>query len=98
KPQIVIISPEIRGYAPDLIARLSKWPDFPIAVIGLASPNGAWGAEMTTLGAVAFYSVPVTPGVVSQFVGEARGHLAQARLRWTRPLVDGEVGWRPTAP
>ena len=98
KPQIVVISPEIRGYAPDLIARLSKWPDFPIAVIGLASPNGAWGSEMTTLGAIAFYNVPVTPGVVGQFVSEARAHLAQARLRWTRPLVDGEVGWRPAAP
>ena len=57
KPQVVVISPEIRGYSPDLITRLSKWPDFPVAVIGLASPSGAWGVEMSTLGAIAFYSV-----------------------------------------
>jgi MinD-like ATPase involved in chromosome partitioning or flagellar assembly len=97
KPQVVIISPEIRNYTAEIVARISKWPDFPVAVIGLASPSGAWGAEMTSLGAIAFYTVPVTPGVVEQFVREARGHVAQARLRWTRPLVDGEVGWRPVS-
>ncbi len=91
RPQIVLISPEVRGFTPDLVARLANWPDFPIAVVGLVPPTGNWGAEMAAAGAVAFYTTPVTPAIVSQFVSQARTLAEQAQSRWSAPVAASGV-------
>jgi MinD-like ATPase involved in chromosome partitioning or flagellar assembly len=88
KPHLVIVSPEVRGFAPTLVQSLARWPDFPLAVVGLVPPNGTWGAELTAAGAVAFYTTPVTPSLVERFVAEAPELAARARERWRQPLRD----------
>jgi Flp pilus assembly CpaE family ATPase len=85
----VLLSPDIRGYSPALARSLTQWPDFPIAVVGVVPPNGTWGAELTAAGAVAFYTTPVTPGLVERFVAEAPELVERARQRWNKPLIDG---------
>lgn len=91
KPHIVLISPDVRGYVPELVAQITNWPDFPIAVIGLVPAAGTWGAEMARNGAVSFYNTPITPGIVEQFAKQAAGFYEQARERWSKPLVDSGV-------
>jgi MinD-like ATPase involved in chromosome partitioning or flagellar assembly len=91
KPQIVLLSPDVRGYTPDLVAQITNWPDFPIAVIGLVPASGTWGAEMARNGAVGFYNTPITPGIVEQFTKQAQGFFEQAREWWSKPLVDSGV-------
>jgi MinD-like ATPase involved in chromosome partitioning or flagellar assembly len=87
RPQVVLLSPEVRGYSPELVAQLVNWPEFPIAVIGLVPPNGNWGAEMSAQGATAFYTTPVTPAIVSQFDRQARLLFEQARQTWNAPVA-----------
>ncbi len=87
-PQIVLLSPDVRGYKPDVVAQLANWPDFPIAVVGLVPSSGAWGSEMVSNGAVAFYNTPITPAIVEQFTKQARDYVEQARERWNKPVID----------
>lgn len=91
KPQLVLLSPDVRGYTPDLVAQITNWPDFPVAVIGLVPASGTWGAEMARNGAIGFYNTPITPGIVEQFARQAAGFYEQARERWSKPLVDSGV-------
>lgn len=91
KPQAVLLSPDIRGYTPDLVAQVTNWPEHPVAVVGLVPQAGTWGAEMARNGAVGFYNTPITPGIVEQFTHQARGFVEQARERWSKPLVDSGV-------
>lgn len=91
KPQIVLLSPETRGYSPTLVTQLTQWSDFPIAVVGLVPPTGNWGAEMANSGALTFYTTPVTSSIVEQFVQEAPHLAAQAREHWSAPLIASGV-------
>lgn len=91
KPQVVLLSPDIRGYTPDLVAQLTNWPDHPVAVIGVVPQSGTWGAEMARNGAVGFYNTPITPGIVEQFTQQAHGFVEQSRERWSKPIVDSGV-------
>ena len=91
RPQVVLVSPEVRGYSPDLVAQLANWPEFPIAVIGLVPPVGNWGAEMSASGATAFYTTPVTPAIVAQFDRQARLLFDQARQHWNAPVAASGV-------
>jgi MinD-like ATPase involved in chromosome partitioning or flagellar assembly len=91
KPQVVLIAPDIRGYKHDVVAQLANWPDFPIAVIGLVPTSGAWGAEMVSHGAVAFYNTPITPAVVEQFTRQVHELIDVARERWSKPVADSGV-------
>ena len=91
RPQIVLLSPEVRGYSPEIVAQLANWPEFPIAVIGLVPENGNWGAEMSASGATAFYTLPVTPAIVSQFERQARLLFEQARQHWNAPVAAAGV-------
>ena len=91
RPQVVLVSPEVRGYSPELVAQLANWPEFPIAVIGLVPPNGNWGAEMSASGATAFYTTPVTPAIVAQFNRQARLLFDQARQHWNAPVAASGV-------
>jgi MinD-like ATPase involved in chromosome partitioning or flagellar assembly len=91
KPQIVLLSPDVRGYTPGLVSQVTNWPDFPIAVVGLVPAAGTWGAEMAANGAVGFYNTPITPAVVEQFARQAREFVEQARTRWIKPVVDSGV-------
>jgi MinD-like ATPase involved in chromosome partitioning or flagellar assembly len=91
RPQVVLVSPEVRGYSPDLVAQLANWPQFPIAVIGLVPATGNWGAEMSASGATAFYTLPVTPAIVAQFDRQARLLFDQAREHWNAPIAASGV-------
>jgi MinD-like ATPase involved in chromosome partitioning or flagellar assembly len=91
QPKIVLVSPDLRGYTPDLISQLANWPDFPLAVAGIVPNSGNWGSEMATNGAVAFYNAPVTPAIVEQFAQQARGLVEQAGARWSAPVVASGV-------
>ena len=91
KPQIVLLSPDVRGYTPGLVSQVTNWPDFPIAVVGLVPAAGTWGAEMAANGAVGFYNTPITPAVVEQFSKQAREFVGQACTRWIKPVVDSGV-------
>ena len=91
KPHVVVLSPEVRGFTPDLVHQLVAWPDYPVAVVGLVAASGTFGAEMAGQGAVASYNTPVTAGLVEKFAGEARGFVSTAREKWSKPLVDSGV-------
>ncbi|MCC6190643.1 MAG: AAA family ATPase [Anaerolineales bacterium] len=91
RPQLVLLSPEVRGYSPEVVSQLANWPEFPIAVVGLVPPTGNWGAEMTAGGATAFYTTPVTPAIVGQFDRQARTLFDQAREQWNAPVAAAGV-------
>lgn len=91
KPQVVLLSPDVRGYSPNLVSQITNWPDFPIAVVGLVPAAGTWGAEMAANGAVGFYNTPITPAIVEQFAKQAREFVDEARTRWIKPVVDSGV-------
>jgi MinD-like ATPase involved in chromosome partitioning or flagellar assembly len=90
-PRVVLLSPEVRDYDPAIVAQLVRWPQHPIAVVGLVPAAGTWGAEMTAGGAVAFYNLPVTPALVERFAKEAARHYDRAREGWSQPLVESGV-------
>lgn len=87
QPQLILLSPEVRGYTPELVAQLANWPEFPIAVVGLVPASGTWGAEMAANGAVAFFNTPINTAVVTQFVEQARSLLDKARAGWSAPIA-----------
>ena len=91
RPHLVLLSPEVRGYTPELVSQLTNWPRHPVAVVGLVPAAGTCGAEMAGQGAVAFYTTPVTPGIVEKFAQESPGFVDAARARWSKPLVDSGV-------
>jgi len=91
RPKIVLVSPDLRHYAPDLISQLVNWPDFPLAVVGIVPSGGHWGSEMATNGALAFYNTPVTPAIVEQFTQQAREIVDQACARWSAPVIASGV-------
>jgi MinD-like ATPase involved in chromosome partitioning or flagellar assembly len=91
RPQIVLLSPEVRGYSPEVVSQLANWPEFPIAVVGLVPPAGNWGAEMSASGATAFFTTPITPAIVRQFVEQARVLFDQAREHWNAPVAAAGV-------
>ncbi len=88
KPQLVLISPNIRNYSTETVKTLANWPEFPIAVVGLVPATGAWGSEMAGAGAIVFYNTPVTPAVVEQFAREAPAIVEKARSAWRAPAVN----------
>ncbi len=87
KPQVVLISPEIRNYYIDIVQELANWPEAPIAVIGLVPATGTWGSEMATAGATAFYNLPITQSIVDKFVSEAPTLVDKAVSAWRAPAV-----------
>ncbi len=91
KPQLVLLSPEIRNYSPDTVRQLVDFPDFPVAVVGLVPSAGMWGSEMANNGAIAFYNTPITPAVVEQFTREAPAIVERARAAWRAPAVASGV-------
>src|SRR5260221_5854876 len=91
RPQIVLLSPEVRGYSSEVVAQLASWPEFPIAVIGLVPENGNWGAAMSASGAPAFYTLPVTLAIVNQFDRQARLLFEQACQHWNAPVAAAGV-------
>jgi MinD-like ATPase involved in chromosome partitioning or flagellar assembly len=91
QPQIILLSPDVRGYAPELVSQLANWPDFSVAVVGLVPNVGTWGAEMAANGAVAFYNTPISPAVVDQFISQARGLVDKARETWSAPIAASGV-------
>lgn len=94
KAHIVLLSPEVRGYTPDLVSQLTNWPTYPLAVVGLVPATGTFGAEMAGQGAVGFYNTPVTSAIVEKFAREARGFVDTARQKWSKPMVDSGVDRR----
>ena len=91
KPHIVLLSPELRGYTPELVRQLVDWPAYPLAVVGLVPATGTFGAEMAGQGAVGFYNTPILPSIVEKFAKEARGFVETAREKWSKPVVDSGV-------
>lgn len=91
KPHVVLVSPDARNYSVEGLQQLINYPEFPIAVVGLVPPTGAWGSEMLAAGTVAFYHTPVGPGVVQQFAREARGIVEKAKTAWRAPAVNSGV-------
>jgi MinD-like ATPase involved in chromosome partitioning or flagellar assembly len=91
QPHLILLSPEVRGYKPELVAQLANWPDFPIAVVGLVPAVGTWGAEMASNGAVAFFNTPITAAVVEQLIQQARELVEKAREAWSAPIAASGV-------
>jgi hypothetical protein len=94
KPHLVLLSPEVRGYTPELVRQMVDWPAYPLAVVGLVPATGTFGAEMAGQGAVGFYNTPIGPSVVEKFAKEARGLVETAREKWSKPVVDSGVDRR----
>ncbi len=91
RPHIVLISPNIRDYSVEIVNELARWPDYPIAVVGIVPNTGGWGSEMASNGAVGFYNTPISPHVVEQFTREARGIVDKARTDWRAPVIAAGV-------
>jgi MinD-like ATPase involved in chromosome partitioning or flagellar assembly len=97
KPQLVVVSPNTRNYDAALIRQMAEWPEAPIAVVGVVPREGTYGSEMTAQGALAFYTTPVTPAIVEQFMHAAPRFVADARGRWQAPLAASGVDKKITA-
>ncbi|HEC36470.1 MAG TPA: hypothetical protein ENI39_08055 [Anaerolineae bacterium] len=78
---VVVVSPQVRNYSDELVARLSRWPDL-LVVVGLAPPTGDWARQLTTAGAIDVLRTPVTDRTIDVFVSSVPGWLNRAaRMR-----------------
>lgn len=88
---VVVLSPQVRNYSDDLVARLSHWPEL-LVVVGLVPATGDWGRQLTTAGAIDVLRSPVTEQTIDTFVSSVPGWLNQAaRMR-------SDSGWIASVP
>lgn len=88
---VVIVSPQVRNYSDELVARLSRWHEM-LVVVGLVPPTGDWARQLTTAGAIDVLRTPVTEQTVETFVNSIPGWLRKAAKMRSDP------GWVAALP
>ena len=88
---VVIISPQVRNYSDELVARLSRWHDM-LVVVGLVPPTGDWARQLTTAGAIDVLRTPVTEQTIDLFVSSVPGWINRAAKMRSDP------GWVAALP
>jgi MinD superfamily P-loop ATPase/DNA-binding NarL/FixJ family response regulator len=68
---VVLLSPEISDYRPELVAALLRH-DPPVATVALSPPTGDYATEMYRQGAVAHINLPVTSAVIGRLAEAIR--------------------------
>ncbi|HIE39421.1 MAG TPA: ParA family protein [Anaerolineales bacterium] len=101
--QVVLLSPELTDYRPDLVAALLQL-DPPVATVALAPPTGDWATEMYRQGAAGHVNLPLTGAATGRLAETIRQAAAQAtqmqeRATFTPAEVDtlaelAAGGWR----
>ncbi len=88
---VVVLSPLVRNYSDELVARLSRWPDL-LVVVGLVPPTGDWARQVTAAGAIDVLRTPVTDRTVDTFVNSVPAWLQKAAK------MRAEPGWVAALP
>jgi pilus assembly protein CpaE len=102
---VVLLSPQLIGYTPDLIQRLYHHEEHPILTVGVVDPTGDWAETMTKAGAVGHLNKPLTPEKLGKLAGMLPGAVKKAYQHRSSesyiPRVSAEVaqvidrgGWR----
>lgn len=88
---VVLLSPEITDYRPELVAALLR-QDPPVVTVALSPPTGDYATEMYRQGAVTHINLPITSATVGRLVEAireaARAAETSARQAFTQREVD----------
>lgn len=63
---VVLLSPTIPGYSPELIQRLYHYEEHPILTVALVPTVGDWAVTMEKAGAVGHLTTPLSPESISR--------------------------------
>ena len=86
---VVLLSPEISDYRPELVAALLRH-DPPVATVALAPPTGDYASEMYRQGAAAHINLPITSAVIGRLIDAVReaARSAEGRQTFSQKEVD----------
>jgi len=75
---VVLLSPHLRNYEPELIGRLYHFAERPIIVIGLVPADGDWARSMEQAQAQGHLLTPLSPSDMQRLATLAHGGLRKA--------------------